>query len=222
MRLWIVVTDLDRLRAREVIQREHYLSDPGQGMILACAFVDNRVQESVRRIAARKNVDPYKISWQLPPGGIVGCAIVGTMWHGNPRDGRQLIATELGVGNEWWTWKRPQIIQKFRIAWASRFAVDEPYQRLGIGTLLGRHLKLVTRRYRLPCTDFLEVITTEERPEGGASISRPPGGFLVAAGYTPLDRPLKSDSMKVMNLETGFRIPKPAIKRYYVADLRDV
>jgi hypothetical protein len=113
MRLWTVVTDLDRLRSREVIQREHYLSDPGQGMILACAFVDNGVQRNARKIAARRNVDTYKISWHLPAGGIVGCAIVGTMWHGNPRDGRQLIATNLGVGNEWLSWKRPEIIQNF-------------------------------------------------------------------------------------------------------------
>lgn len=220
VRLWTVVTDLDRLRAREVVQREHYLSDPGQGMILACAFEDPKVQEKLRNRPASTNAKE-KVSWYLPSGGITACAFLSEMWHGNPKEGRQLIATQLGLSDSWRTWTRPEVMKRLRVAWGSRFAVDEPYQGLGIGTILARHLKIVARRYRLPQSDFLEVITTEERVAGEAAPTLG-GGFLIKAGYTVLGTPLKSDSMQVMDFETGFRRPEPAIKRYYYADLRSI
>lgn len=218
LKLWTVQSDLDHLASRQVIQRVHYLSDSGRGMILACAFEDPDAQVAVRKRAQRppisvKRLDP---SWLLPAGGIIGCAVLDTLLHGNPIAGRSEIASALHWPKTWTGWSRSEIVRKMRVAWGSRFAVDRPYQALGIGTVLAKHLKKVARRYRAPSADFLEVITTRSKDDE-ASEKR---DSLIQAGYVRMFDKMESNSMMVMNLSTGYREPKSAVKYYYFADLR--
>jgi len=55
IRLWTVYSDRDRLSARQVIQRVHYLSDNGRGMFLACAFADPQ-QQATSAKSQRSNI----------------------------------------------------------------------------------------------------------------------------------------------------------------------
>jgi GNAT superfamily N-acetyltransferase len=220
IRLWVVYTDADRLGALQVAQRVHYLSGTDRGMILVCAFAEPQQQVELRRRAHRGRATGLNsdLSWHLPPGGIVGCAVLDTLWHGVPLQGRALIAERLGLRRGWRAWDRPQIINEMRVAWASRFAVDAPYRGLGMGKKLAMHLKTVARAYRAPRADFLEVITTSLRHSAGANDER--GDFLCEAGYVKLKETMKSGCLLEMDPATGCRMPKPAVKYYYYADLR--
>ena len=104
--------------------------------------------------------------------------------------------------------KRDEILEKMRIAWASRFAVDLPYQGLGLGTVLATHLKKVARYYHAPSADFLEVITTTVK-ESPLPVAK---DFLIRADYRKLEAPMRSGSLMVMD-ESGYRVPKPVIKK---------
>jgi hypothetical protein len=217
VKLWTVYSDRDRLSARQVIQRVHYLSDNGRGMFLACAFGDPQQQADIRKIAKRQHKNAEDLSWVLPCGGVIGCAVLDTLWHGNPIAGRTLIAEALGFKKgDWKNLPRNEIVTKFRLAWASRFAVDSPYQGLGIGAVLALYLKKVARFYHAPSADFIEVITTTPRGEAATGEN----DFLLKAGYKKLESKMKSGSLMVMD-ESGYRIPKPAVKNYYYADLRN-
>src|SRR5580658_4274517 len=115
IRFWVVQSDLDRLRARQLIEQEHYLMPTARGMFLACSFEE---KEKGRRPR------------------IVGVGVLDALYHGNPKQGRALFATEaLGTGR-WRDWPRDKIVNRLRISWASRFAVDSKYQGRGIGTRL--------------------------------------------------------------------------------------
>ena len=217
IKLWTVYTDRDRLDSRQVIQRVHYLADNGRGMFLACAFVHPEQQCAIRDSAKKLHKSSEDVSWLIPCGGIIGCGVLDTLWHGNPIAGRSLIARDLGIkGEEWKQWPRDQVIGKMRIAWASRFAIDLPYQGLGIGTIIARHLKKVARLFHAPAADFVEVITTTTKNsrKGGKP------DFLERAGYVRLQETMKSGSLMVMDQSTGYRIARPAVKNYYFADLR--
>ena len=218
LRLWTVYTDRDRLAARQAIQRVHYLTDTGRGMFLACAFVDPKQQVEIRTRARKGNKSSDDISWLIPCGGVIGCGVVDTLWHGNPIAGRALIAEKLNLkGDKWKLWSRDDLIKNMRIAWGSRFAVDLPYQGLGIGVIIAKHLKKVAQRYRIPAADFIEVITTIAKTDQEKSSQ---GDFLERAGYIRLGADLKSGSLMIMDAASGYRIPAPAVKNYYYADLR--
>lgn len=209
LQFWIVQTDLDRLRARQLIEREHYLMPTNRGLILACGVENNSLQ-AVRPARGRGP--------SLPP--IIGVAVLDTLYHGNPKQGRALFATPTLGNDSWGNWSRDQIVSRFRIAWASRFAVDSRYQGLGIGTRLAKHLRVVARRHRLPAADFLEVITTESRTAPPDSETK--GNFLIQAGFHRLAAPLRSAPLRRLNMETGYFDDIPAVKYYYYSDLRDV
>jgi len=216
VRLWTVYSDRDRLDARQVIQRVHYLADSGRGMFLACAVGDAHQRERIRKRRRVKNQDSSDVSWFVPCGGVVACGVISRLWHGNPVAGRQMIADQLKLKDRWQLMKRDEILRKMRIAWASRFAVDLPYQGLGLGTVLAKHLKKVAHYYHAPSADFLEVITTTNK-DAPPPIAK---DFLIRAGYTKLEAPMKSGSLMVMD-GSGYRVPKSAIKNYYYADLRN-
>jgi hypothetical protein len=218
IRLWVVDSERDRLAPRQVIERVHYLADSGRGMFLGCSFSDREEQLNLRKGAQKnRNRDPEDISWMLALGGVVGCGVIDTLWHGNPISGRALIAEELKLkGNKWKNWSRRDVIEHMRVAWGSRFAIDMPYQGLGLGTVIAKHLKRVARLYHAPSADFLEVITTTAK--GQPSKTR--HDFLQRAGYTQLPTDLKSGSLMVMDKDTGYTIPRPAVKHYYYADVR--
>lgn len=214
--LWTVYSDRDRLASRQIVQRVHYLADNGRGMLLACAIANPDEQALIRKRNRKKHRDSQDVSWFVPCGGIVACGVVGRLLHGNPLAGRRLIADKLGLKNHWESMRRDEILKKMRIAWASRFAVDLPYQSLGLGAVLAVHLKQVARYYHAPSADFLEVITTTLK-KAPIPLAK---DFLVRAGYRKLETPMRSGGLMVMN-ETGYRVPQPAVKNYYYADLRN-
>lgn len=194
LRFWAVVSDLDRLRARQLIEREHYLMPAARGFFLACG-IEERDQA------------------QRPK--IIGVAVLDALLHGNPRTGRAQFAQRVLGNARWSDWPRNKIVNRLGVAWASRFAVHSAYHGCGIGTRLAVHLKAVARRFRFPAANFIEVITTEPR-----SVTRE-GGFLVKAGYTRMTEPLKSSPLKVLNLKTGYMESVSARKYYYYADVRN-
>src|SRR5262249_35934796 len=102
LKLWCVQSDLDHFAARQVIQPLHYLSDNGRGMILACAFQNPTAQLAIRKRARRPPVHArgLDVSWLLPAGGIIACAVLDTLTHGNPA-GRSQIADALHWPKIW-------------------------------------------------------------------------------------------------------------------------
>jgi GNAT superfamily N-acetyltransferase len=199
VKFWVVQTDLDRFRARQLIERVHYLMPTARGLFLACALVEG--------------ADDRKPQ-------IIGVAVLDALYHGNPKDGRALFATEALGNKRWLDWPRDRIVNHFRIAWASRFAVQSKYQGCGLGTRLAVHLKTVARHFRSPAAHFLEVITTERRL-GKTEKPGQRGNFLLRAGYNRLEEPMKSSPLRLLNLETGYLDGVPAEKHYYYSDLRD-
>ncbi|MGA8142570.1 MAG: hypothetical protein WB987_01640 [Candidatus Acidiferrales bacterium] len=198
MRFWVAQSDLDRLRARQLIEREHYLMPNSRGLFLVCGFEDGARDSKPK---------------------IIGVAVLDALFHGNPKQGRALFATEALGSQNWLNWPRNKIVNRLRIAWASRFAVESRYHNCGIGTRLALHLKVVARRFRSPGADFIEVITTEPQPTKRA-ILKQVGNFLLRAGYTRLEQPMKSSPLRRLNLKTGYLDGVPARKYYYYADLR--
>ncbi len=199
IRFWIAQSDLDRFRARQVIEREHYLMPTARGLFLVCALEEDARQQKPK---------------------IIGVGVLDALYHGNPKQGHALFATEALGSQRWLSWPRDKIVNRLRIAWASRFAVDSKYHGCGIGTRLAVHLKVVARRFRSPAADFIEVITTEPR-HSKAEQTKQRGNFLQRAGYTSLEEPMKSSPLRELNLNTGYLDAIPAIKRYYYADLRN-
>jgi hypothetical protein len=197
-RFWVVQSDLERLRARQLIEREHYLIPAARGMFLVCGFED---QSNHRK------------------PNIIGAAVLDTLYHGNPKQGRALFATEVLGDEKWQDWPRNKIVSRLNIAWASRFAVDKKYHGCGIGTRLAVHLKTIAREFRSPAADFIEVITTEPRTSEMEDHEK--GNFLVQAGYTRMEQPMKSSPLRLLNLKTGYLDGIPARKHYYYTDLRD-
>jgi len=193
LRVWVVLSDLDRLRGRQLIEREHYLMPTGRGLFLACGIEED--------------------SAKTPR--IIGVAVLDTLVHGNPYIGRSHFATEVIGSRAWMKWPRDKIVDKLGLSWASRFAVHSSFHGFGIGTLLARHLKTVARNFRLPPADFIEVITTVRKTKEPSQRD-----FLVEAGYTRVDTPLKSSPLRELNEKTGYIESFSAKKHYYFVDVR--
>jgi len=200
VRIWVVLSDLDRLRARQLIEREHYLMPTSRGLFLVCGIENDEAR--------------------LGPK-IIGVAVLDALMHGNPKLGHSQFATDTLGTDAWLNWPRNKIVEKLKLAWASRFAVHSDYQGCGIGTRLASHLKAVAREFRMPPANFIEVITTERKltgKKGEEAASQ--GNFLVQAGYVRMDTPLKSTPLRLLNLKTGYMDPVSARKYYYYADIR--
>jgi hypothetical protein len=106
IRFWVVLSDLDRLRARQLIEREHYLMPTNRGLFLVCGIEKNGSRTGHK---------------------IIGVAVLDTLMHGNPKLGRSQFATEALGSDAWLNWPRNKIVGKLRLAWASRFAVHSDY-----------------------------------------------------------------------------------------------
>lgn len=219
MQFRLALSDLERSQALQVIEREHYLIAPVRGMQLICSFTDKKDEKTIRKWGfdrlrkASREIDPaveYK-----KPGQVVGVAVLDTLYHGNPKDGRSEFANNVLRTTKWREWPRNKIVQKLRLSWGSRFAIDAPFQGLGIGTLLAKQLKTVARHYRMPAADFLEVITTEPKDRGARDHN-----FLLQAGYHLSSKPMKSGRLRQLNFKTGDYDEISAVKRYYFVDLR--
>jgi hypothetical protein len=145
--VFVITAHHERSQALQVIERCHYLEPPLRGMIVACKFVDQNTQREIRKKArATDFIDPWSEAWHDKPGGIVGCAVLDTLYHGNPlgrREIPEISKTDLrsllrSAGADELIWSqisRVKLLERFRISWASRFAVDAPYRGLGLSTL---------------------------------------------------------------------------------------
>ena len=222
MNVWLVTSDLDRLKAQQVISRSHYLVAPQRGYILACGFsnvgVQNRIRAAARR-QHRRSPDPWSSAWTEDAGGIVACATLDTLTHGNPCLRAAFAVGE--IGPRWRTLHRGTLVERLRLAWASRFAVDAPYRGIGLGTLLAEQLKVIAARYRELPARYVEVITTHRQEAADALLADQAGkhDFLVNAGYVRVGALRRSAKLGVLNSCTGIRELRPARKLYYYAKL---
>jgi GNAT superfamily N-acetyltransferase len=220
---WQVISDVDRMHAMAIILRSHYLNIPSRGLILGCRFAKVQDQERVRRLFKRADrKDAWSTAWGQKAGGMVACAVLDSLYHGKP-GGRKELAAREGFDHlvaHWDETSRADIVKTLRVAWASRFAVDAPYRKIGLGTLLAKKLLHVARFNRLPSADFLEVITTHAAKPGAHQ--DPEHDFLVKAGYIRLAREWPSRAQLVIDKSTGDRHDYVRAKKfYYYAKLTD-
>lgn len=220
---WQLTSDIDRMHAMTIILRSHYLKAPSRGLILGCRFVKPSDQERIRKLFKRDDrQDAWSAAWSEKAGGMVACAVLGSLYHGKP-GGRKELARREGFDRlvaHWEETSRGDIVDTLRIAWASRFAIDAPYRRIGLGTLLARNLLQVARFNRLPSADFLEVITTHA--VGASAHQDPEHDFLIKAGYLRLPQEWPSRPQLVIDKSTGKRRDLVRAKKfYYYARLTD-
>ena len=218
--VWLVASDLDRIKVASVIARCHYLNPPARGMFLACRFTDPDQQSRIREEAGRNGVieDEWSNAWLEPPGDIVACASLDALFHGNPKGREEMarnlwgkaVSEKLGIAEP----TRQDIVNGLGLVWASRFAVDSPYRGLGLGTVLAKELKDAARHYRAPKPRLIEVITTRPVDTAGGD------DFLCAAGYTRVDHEFRSSPLLVIDPVTGNKtVKKRSCKLYYYAEL---
>jgi GNAT superfamily N-acetyltransferase len=180
-------------------------------------------------------------AWRCPPERMVGCAVLDTLWHGNP-DGRLKLLRDLEEKEDstakfllerWKHLDRRTIVHSLQLAWASRFAVDAPYHKLGLARLLAHHLVEVARTQRVPRPNFVEVITTQPaiskpkenvttEPDVSEMKDELNDDFLLAAQYV-LDPDLH-DSDPQFVVEGASNVPgsvieRPMKKLYYYAQV---
>jgi GNAT superfamily N-acetyltransferase len=219
--VWEVNGDVDRIKAIQLISRSHYLSAPVSGLILGCRFVNADEQQQVLSQAkVSERPDPWSEAWYEKSGGMVACAMIGTLYHGNPR-GRKHIAEEEKIANltkgQWHKKNRKEIISQLGVLWASRFAVDAPYRGLGLGSLLAARLVNVCLKHHVPQARYIEVVTTLPTDKAKALLKEESKerDFLVSAGYTRVPELLPSRRQLRADPETGERVEFVSAKKLY-------
>jgi GNAT superfamily N-acetyltransferase len=231
LEVWQVATDVHRLQAAQIILRSHYLSPPTRGMILGCRFASTEDQERIRsRRREGQPADAEAGDQQEDVNRMVACAVLDTLFHSQPR-GRRELARQEGYNELFDKWDkkdtngkrivtRKMAVQQLKIGYASRFAVDEPYRGIGIGTTLARCLVEVAALRHVPQLQYVEVITT--RPAEGPGAIRPDGetnqgDFLEQAGYIRVKESLPSRPLLHVDLEKYTIDRTPTKKFYYYA-----
>jgi GNAT superfamily N-acetyltransferase len=200
LRLKAVERDAEQVCASHIILRTHYLEPPLRGIILGCYFDDKKQQEAIRKRARRVLPirEPWSEAWIEPPGRMIACAVLSTLWHGNPR-GRIDIAKSEGkedllISRQQDEGQRRRIVEGLGLAWAARFAVDAPYRGLGLGTVLARRVLEVAANHRVPPARYVEVMTTHPIAEARELLEEKKG-FLNKAGYSRFAEVLRSKPM---------------------------
>lgn len=214
LEFWAVDNLADRDQCLRLLRSVHYLEEPRRGIFLACRFSNsdqqrNSLQRAPERTRRRK--------WAVP-GAIIACAVVDTLMHGQPK-GRAAIAHKLGYPRALQRWSRSEVVANLRVAWLSRVAVAPPFQRLGIGVQLALKARQMTRRMRIPRADFLEVIRSF--PAKHNKQKAYVGDFLTGAGFIRIEEPMRSGPCLFPTRDSLRRIPQPAVKFYYYADVRN-
>lgn len=222
IRFFILNSYVEWIAARQVILRSHYVSSPAHGMFLACAFVNGYDQERIRveRRNSEHHTDPWSAAWHEPAGGIIGCAVLSKMYHGMP-SGRLTLGQRLGHDPEVLRTKgRDAVVKELGLACATRFAVDAPYRRLGIGSLLAHGLKHVAQPFFDPTTRVIEVMRTLPAEEAERLAAGIPAGtaddFLSRAGYTVV--PHTTPSIPIIDRDAATAAPIQVLsarKLYY-------
>jgi GNAT superfamily N-acetyltransferase len=217
---WVIERDVERIEAQGIILRSHYLDIPKHGLYLGCRFTDPDEQEDVlnMEICKEERPDKWSAAWTEKPGRIIGCAVLSTLLHGKPK-GRREVAERLqqaDVIHNWDTLTRSEIIDKLRIAWISRIAIDAPYRGFGLGTHLVKQLSHIAINYRVPKASAIEVMRTVPSKEAELLMNGQ-SDFLTRGGYTLFHKKSSSQPLLTTDKENGNRI-KPSVnakKLYY-------
>jgi GNAT superfamily N-acetyltransferase len=217
---WVIERDLERIEAQGIILRSHYLDIPKHGLYLGCRFTDKNAQEDFlkKAIFLEDRLDKWSNAWTEKPGKMIGCAVLSTLLHGKPK-GRKEVAERLqqaDVIRNWDTLTRSEIIDKLRIAWISRIAIDAPYRGFGLGTHLVKHLSHIAVKHRVPRASAIEVMRTVPSQDAD-SLIKGKSDFLTRGGYTLFHEKSPSQPLLTTDEENGDRV-KPSVnakKLYY-------
>lgn len=188
LELWLVNCDEDREAAHDLIARVHYLRPPRGGLILSCG---------IRAEGPLSTPKPGR-NQERPSVKLIACAVLETLWHGNPK-GREIAAEKILERKIPRTWSRRDIVDRLRIGWVSRIAVEDDFQGLGIGTALTKELCRIAPVFRLPAPRVLEVLTRarqidDPRYNGGAR------DFLCRAGFTKVGALASTDRSRAAKM----------------------
>jgi GNAT superfamily N-acetyltransferase len=194
LEFFVVDEHQDRARAFKIIERCHYLEPPSRGLILCCKFLNPRLQSKIRQLAAKQNRrNSRSESWTETPGQVVACAVLDTLYHGNPLGRLEIPEIQKSYADDvpWHQRNRREILRRFRLSWVSRIAIDEPYRKYGIGTHLVSLLREVARRHRHPWARYVEVMRRLPAEEAKELLEKNEDDFLTRAGYvrSPTARP---------------------------------
>jgi len=182
LRLWTVCTKGERDEARRLMSRVHYRGAPKKGRVVACG---PRTRADAVRLASILRMDG-----SAPR--ILGCAVLDTLGHGNPV-GRLQLAASLGKRGVR-ALSRSETLDRLQVIWASRFAVDQRFQSLGLGTILARHIIRMARRTPVPRPLAIESLRMFDK-ESAARLfgnSRSHKDFLCHAGFEAVAPPRAS------------------------------
>lgn len=197
--LVVSVADMDYqyLEFQRIIGVAHYLSAPKSGMFIGCRFKDSKQEHEFLKSRLGNHH-----SRQV--GAMIGCAVIQNMVHGKP-NGRAMIA-EKAFGPDWKKQSRTFLVERLGIAWGSRFALDDPYTGLGIGTILAEHMAIIAKNHRLPSAKYIEVIRTVTKARA-LEIVQGAEDWLTKAGYKVYEIASHTPSLWERDPITGNRIP---------------
>lgn len=228
--IFTINRESNRQISQSLISRLHYLSSVPNGLYIGCRFKDTQMQKQIREQRKKEfDQDPKfeSIGWSEPLGRVIGCATVDDLLFGIPR-GRDKFAANILDNPNWREdlkqaekerrkqdreprpdeLTRSKLVRKLKLAWGSRFAVDDPYQDLGIGTVLAEHMKPIAANYRLPSADRIEVIRREKKGKVNelCDENHPRTDFLLNAGYDIVEEAIRYSQPR-WKLKNGKRIP---------------
>jgi GNAT superfamily N-acetyltransferase len=170
------------VEAKELLRRSHPLGPPRAGMVLTCKYTHAEEQRSV--LQGSSGVDPTSAAWDKDPGGIVGCLVIGVLYHGNPT-GRLHLIRDYGMTEEYYYAPRDQVVRRLGIAWISRVAVDAPYHGHAIGTALVAEARTIVAPQHFPTQPrFLEVIRSVRADKAHSLVvNQEASDFITRGGF---------------------------------------
>jgi GNAT superfamily N-acetyltransferase len=157
-RFRVATTRRELVVAQILLLEHHYVGPPARGLYLLCEEVT---------LGA-----PHK------PGRLLGCAVVDTLLHGDPRTARLEIAKKIGMKPaELIPLNRREIADRMGLVWLSRIAVLPKVKNKGLSQRLLYHIESVAKQMK--GGRVIEVYTTVVKG------SEPPKDrdFLLRAGY---------------------------------------
>jgi hypothetical protein len=244
LEFWSVDTSQEWYISQEIISRTHYLKPVQRGMAIGCRFLDHEQEEKIRKIHSSRNTLPARFAspaWTNPPSRMIGCAILDSLSFGMP-SGRDVFLPAIKE-EEWWQpfaeehdsissvvknkkITRGEAVHLLKLAWISRFAIEEPYVSIGLGSLLAKHAMIVASYCRFPKAHRIEVIRTVKKAEAEKLAQNERGDFLTKAGLSIASEHVKySPPKREIDPETGVQIITKNNKNqvfrklYYYADV---
>jgi hypothetical protein len=173
----VAIEDWQRSAARGLVARSHYLSPRATGLILVARVEDATVAKGLRLQWWRKLPPETQArlggSLQLATGGlsnVVGALNLERLMHGLPR-GRDAIYAREGRTPPKLPAKsqlegfRQRVVDDLGVYWISRVAVDAPFQRLGVGSVLCDAAREVAALWMPRPGRYVELIRRLSHPQ---------------------------------------------------------